>query len=223
MGWSPHSFWCNNTCWNQHFSIPVGISRYMNFTTPCMSLGPPFEKLYYHISFFDGSLTQAKVCHIFSRCSLRHYMNMFPILCRSSHRCLVISSPYQICILFVLGSFIHNVMYPPWFATSNNCTSFMLSMWTYHWWFNYPFVSMLMWEWTRNNPKYSSKYRHNYYCRKWNTYRERFPTFFPTTFKDKLIFLSLEITFKPLWTLSYLIWFTWIWNCVHYPWQCMQW
>jgi hypothetical protein len=38
-----------------------------------------------------------------------------------------------------------------------------------------------------------------------------------------LIFLSLEITFKPLWTLSYLIWFTWIWNCVHYPWQCMQW
>jgi hypothetical protein len=163
---------------NGHFEI-------LELYYPMSVLRSPLWKscdtiLFSFIGFFDGSPTQVQVCHIFNRCSLRHYMNMSPILCRSNHRCLVISLPCHICILFVLGSLLHNIMYPLWFLTSNNCTSFMLSVWTYHCWFNYPFVSMPMWEWTHNNPWYSSKYCHNYCCGKWNTSIDKgFPPFPP--------------------------------------------
>jgi hypothetical protein len=37
-----------------------------------------------------------------------------------------------------------------------------------------------MWKWTHNNPRYFSKYHHNYCCGKWNTSIEKgFPPFPP--------------------------------------------
>jgi hypothetical protein len=66
-----------------------------------------------------------------------HNMNTSWILCKSSCMCLIINPSYHTCVSFVFISFPYNVTYPPWFVTSYICTSFTLSMWTYHWWFGF--------------------------------------------------------------------------------------
>jgi len=137
MKWSPSSFQCGGTCQNQHFSLLVGIVEYPNFITPsCMFSCPPWKTCDIIVSsftcFLDGLLTWAKVCHTFNKCSFRCHENIFPILCRSNHKCLVINLSYHTYILFVLGSFSHDVMYLLWLVTSYSYTFFMLSTWTYH-------------------------------------------------------------------------------------------
>jgi hypothetical protein len=64
-------------------------------------------------------------------------------------------------------------MYLPWIATLYSCTSFTLLMCTYHWWFGYALVSMLVQKCTHYSPWYSLGYRHNYYFGKWNTHTKR--------------------------------------------------
>lgn len=38
--WSPCSFWCDNTCWNWHFPLPIGFMKYLCFIT----LGCPLSR-----------------------------------------------------------------------------------------------------------------------------------------------------------------------------------
>jgi hypothetical protein len=60
-------------------------------------------------------------------------------------------------------------------GTSYICISFMMLVWSYHWWFIYSFVMLLMWDWTHYNPWYTSKYHCN---RKWSSHTNRdFPSF----------------------------------------------
>jgi hypothetical protein len=43
-------------------------------------------------------------------------------------------------------------------------------VWSYHWWFKYPFALVLLQEWKYNNPWYILRYYHNYCFEKWSTY-----------------------------------------------------
>jgi hypothetical protein len=153
IGWSPYSFRCSGTCSNWYFSLLVGIMGDPNFITlGCSLLSPSLWKSCVIVVssftlFFDGPPTWTKVFHISSRCSVQCYVNKILILCKSSCECLVISPSYHTYILFVSASLPYIVTYPLWLVTSYYYTSFTLSMWTYHWWFRYPFDSVPMWEW----------------------------------------------------------------------------
>jgi hypothetical protein len=122
--------------------------------------------------------------HTFNRCSFkcsfRCHMNTYPILCRSNCRHLIINLFYHTCILFVFGSFPYNNMYPLWLVTSYSCTSFLLWMWTYYWWFGYPLLLMLVQEWTNYSPWYFLAYHCNYCFGESNTcVKNGFPPFPP--------------------------------------------
>ncbi len=79
-------------------------------------------------------------------------MNTFPFICRSRGRCLVNNLSYCSYISFILSPLPYNITYPSWFATSYDCPSFMVLVWSYHWQFKYPFASVSLQEWTYNNP-----------------------------------------------------------------------
>ncbi len=103
---------------------------------------------------------------------------MFPFMCRSKGKSFVINSSYHTYISFILSPLPSNITYPCWLATSYSCPSFIVLVWSYHWWFKYPFVLMPMWEWPYNNPWYILQYYHNYCFREWNTCPEwAFPPF----------------------------------------------
>jgi len=75
--------------------------------------------------------------------------------------------------LFIVRPFFYNTMYSFWYTTSYNFASFMMPMWSYHWWFGYPFVTLPMQEWMHCNPWYVSKYHHTYPIREWNSCTNR--------------------------------------------------
>ncbi len=49
----------------------------------------------------------------------------------------------------------------------------MILMWSYHWWFGYPFVMLPMQEWRHCNPWYALRYYYNYHIRKWSSHTKR--------------------------------------------------
>jgi hypothetical protein len=53
-------------------------------------------------------------------------VNMFPFICRSRGKCLVISSCYHTYISFIFSPLLYNITYMFWFATSYSCPSFMV-------------------------------------------------------------------------------------------------
>jgi hypothetical protein len=51
-------------------------------------------------------------------------------------------------------------------------------MWSYHQWFGYPFVTLLVWKWVHCNPLYIFKYYCNCHVGKWSSCTKRgFPPF----------------------------------------------
>jgi hypothetical protein len=119
--WSPYSSQCNGTYWDKHFSLPFGTTRYSNFTTlGCPFWGPLFQKSFKtcgtimssSISFFDELPTPTWICHTSNTCSFKHHVNTFPILCKFSHKCLIINPFYHTCISFAFGSLSYNITYP---------------------------------------------------------------------------------------------------------------
>jgi hypothetical protein len=99
--------------------------------------------------YFYGPIAQSKICHTFSRCSFKCHTSTSPILCKFNYECLIISLSYHTCISSFLNSFLYDIMYLLWLVISYSCTFFTLSMWTYHWWFGYPFMSkVLVQKWT---------------------------------------------------------------------------
>lgn len=109
---------------------------------------PLLKDLKYVISLFmnfcDQPPTWIRNCHTSNRCSFGHHASMSLILCMSNCGCLVISLSYHTYISFVLYSFPFSVLYPPWLSTCYSYTFFTLLMWTYHWWFRYPLVLVLV-------------------------------------------------------------------------------
>jgi hypothetical protein len=173
------------------FPFLVGITRCLNLITPSCQFSSPFLWKSCGIFTYKLFLSTTYISHTSNICSLGHRMSMSLILCRSSYMRLVISLSYHDCILVVLGSFPQNIMYLPWFATSYNYTSFMFSMWTYHWWFGYPLALMFVWEWTHYIPWYFSGYRCNYCFAEWNTHIEKNSPPFPRHTQWQSIFLPL--------------------------------
>jgi hypothetical protein len=90
-------------------------------------------------------------------------------MCGSKGRRMVINSSYHTFILFILSPFFYKIAYLSRFATSYSRSSFMVSMWSYHWWFRFPFASMPLQKWTYNNSCHTSGYCRNYFFGKWNT------------------------------------------------------
>jgi len=169
---------------NWHFPILDGIMRCpSNVTLSCSLLGPTFWKpsgsiLSWVAHLFGRLPTRAWVCFI----SIKHYVkycaSMSSFMCRSKGMRLVISSSYHTNILYIFNPLSYNITYPSWFATSYNCPSFMVLVWSYHWRSKYPFASVPLWEWVYNNPQHSSGYCRNYYFRGWRTCLEGcFPSF----------------------------------------------
>jgi hypothetical protein len=89
--------------------------------------------------------------------------------CRCMGRCLVISSPHHTNISFILNPLSYNITYLFWLATSYGCPSFMVLMWSYHWWFKYPFALVPLQEWTYISPWHILGYSHNYWFGEWST------------------------------------------------------
>jgi len=77
-----------------------------------------------------------------------------------------------------------------------------MSVWSYHWWFGYPFAMLLMWEWVHCNPWYTLKYYCNYRIRKWSSCIEEVShLFLHHTGKQMDIF----ITKNSFWTLANVV------------------
>jgi hypothetical protein len=102
---------------------------------------------------------------------------IFFIMCMSNCRQLVISPSYHTCISFVLYSILHNVTYPPWFATSYNYTSFTLLVLTCHWWFGYPCALVPMRERTHYMILFGML-SHLLFWKVWKICTKNIPTFF---------------------------------------------
>ncbi len=110
--WSPYSFGCNNTCWNLHFPIADGATRYVGLITPNCSLSNcTFWELSGTIlspsaSFFGGSLIWVGNYFASSKCPFRYHASMFPFMCGSKGRRLVINLSYHTYILFISTHFL---------------------------------------------------------------------------------------------------------------------
>jgi hypothetical protein len=161
--WSLYFFGYNSTCWNWHFFVPNGIMRCPNnVTLGCSLLGPTIWEpngsiLTLLISFFGISPTQEGICLASNKRSFGYYANMFLFMCGSKGRHLVISSSYHTYILFIFRPFFYSITYLPWLITSYS-SSFMVLVWSYHWWYRYPFISMPLWEWMCRSPQHTSRY-----------------------------------------------------------------
>jgi hypothetical protein len=175
IGQSPYYFKCNSTCWDWHFPILHKIKRCLShITLGCSLLGSTLWKLNglvlsLVVNFFGGLLTRTKVCFVFNRCSFKYRVSMFPLMCRSKGRCLVISSFYHTNILFIINSLFYNTMYPSWIVTSYNCPFFTVCVWLHHWQSRYPFVLMPLQEWAYNSPQHILGYYCSYCSREWST------------------------------------------------------
>ncbi len=121
------------------------------------------------VGFFGGSPTQIGVCFASSKLSLKYRVSTSLLMCGSRGRHLVISSSYHTCILFIFNPFFYNITYLSWLATSYNYPSFTVSMWSYHWWFRYPFVLVPLWKWVYNIPQHISRYCCSYCFGEWST------------------------------------------------------
>jgi hypothetical protein len=108
-------------------------------------------------SFFGKSLTQAGICLASNWWSFRYHGNTSLFMCGSRGRCLVINSSYHTCISFILSPLPYRCTHFG-LPKSTVCPSFTMSIWSYHWWSMYPFVSMPLWEWSYNSSWYNSKY-----------------------------------------------------------------
>jgi hypothetical protein len=53
-------------------------------------------------------------------------------------------------------------------------------VWSYHWWFGYPFPTLPMQEWVHYNPWCASRYRCSHHIEKWNSHTERSFFVFPS-------------------------------------------
>jgi len=77
--WSPHSFQCGDTCWDQHFPLTSSIMGYPIYLSCLFSSPPLWESCGIIIStfmnYFDELITQEGICHTFNRCSLKCHMN----------------------------------------------------------------------------------------------------------------------------------------------------
>ncbi len=135
--WSPYPSGCNSTCWNQHFLVPNGTTRYPSpITLGCLLLGPTLWEpnglvLSPIVSLFGGLPTWAKNCLAFNTHSFKYHANTSLLMCGSKGMCLIINSSYHTCILFILNPLPYNIMYLFWLVTSYNCPSFTVSMWSY--------------------------------------------------------------------------------------------
>jgi hypothetical protein len=111
IGWSSYSFGGNNTCWNWHFPIPNGVTRYIGHVTlSCLLSGPTLWKpsgliLSTIIGFFGGSPTRAKVYYASNRCYFRYHVRMYLLICGYKGKCLVISSSYHTFILSICNHY----------------------------------------------------------------------------------------------------------------------
>jgi hypothetical protein len=161
--WSPYYFQCNDTCWNRHFSLPIGFIKYLSFITldylflgplpPWKSCGTIVSSL---TSFFNKPLTRTKVCHTFNRCSFKRHasaiMKAWLLTCPITPTFYLSSSHFFTTLHTNLG-----------FSTSYSCTFFTLSIRTYYCLFEYPLVLVPIRKWWAHyNPWYSSKYHFNY-------------------------------------------------------------
>ncbi len=136
--WSPYSFGCSSTCWEWHFLVPNGITKYTcHVTLSCLFLGPIFWEfngliLFPITSFFGGLPTWIKVYFDCNKCSFRYHVNTYLLMCGSKDKRLVISSSYHTYISYIFIPFPYNTMYPSWLAMFYGCPFVKVSMWLYH-------------------------------------------------------------------------------------------
>ncbi len=109
----------------------------------------------------------------FSKCSFKCCVSISSLMCKSSNKGLVINSSQHPFILFILRPFSYNTLYLFRYTTSYSCASFMMSVWSYHWWFGYPFATLLVGEWMHSNPWYVLKYHYSYRVEKWSSHIEK--------------------------------------------------
>jgi hypothetical protein len=139
---------------------PLSCSTFWEFNVLVL---PPI------ISLFGESLTRVGVFFPFNRCSLECCTNSSLFMCGSKGRRLVICLSYHTNILFITNSLSFCTTYSSCFATSYIGLPFMVSIWSYHWQFRYPFTPVPLYKWTYSNPWHTSRYSWNYCFGEWST------------------------------------------------------
>jgi len=101
--------------------------------------------------------------------------------------------------MFILCPFFYIILYLSRYTTSYNCTSFTMLIWSYHWWFGYPFIMLPMREWVHCNPWYVSRYPCNYCIEKWSPHTKRgFSPFPPPHTKTQVDIVITRNNFRTL-------------------------
>jgi hypothetical protein len=168
--------------------------------------------------FFSWSPTWTKVCFNFSKRSLKYHVSTFLLVCGFKGRCLVINLSYHTYILFIFNPFFYITSYMSWLATSYDCSSFTMLMWSYHWWSKYPFVSV---------PHRSEcTITHDTFWdiiitllwRMEHMFERRFLTFDLVTYNDEWTSLSPDTISRPWWMSSLLIQLAQLWCNEHQWW-----
>jgi hypothetical protein len=101
------------------------------------------------------------------------------------------------------------------YITFYSSTFFMMPIWSYHQWFGYPFVTLLVHEWAHYNPWYALKYHSNYCIRKWNSCIEKGFSPFPHHTRRQM---NIVITKYNFWILANVIKLIQIW-CNVFQWR----
>jgi len=162
--WSSYSFGCSSTCWNYYFLNQNDVTKYRSHVTPgCLISCPTLWELsgfvLSPITIFFGRLpTQVGICIAFNRHYFKYHVNMFSPMCGSKH--LVINSSYHTSISSIFNLLPYNTTYLSCLATSYGCPFVIMSVWSCHWRFRYPFALVSLWGWSYINPRYISRY----YC-----------------------------------------------------------
>jgi hypothetical protein len=106
IGWSLYSFGCSSTCWDWHFLVMDNTTRCSSHVTPsCLLSSPTLWELNglvlsLVVGFFGRSPTRVGVCFAYNKFFFKYRVSMFPLMCKSRGKHLVISSSYHTCILW---------------------------------------------------------------------------------------------------------------------------
>jgi hypothetical protein len=168
--------------------------------------------------FFIKSPTRTRVCFVSNRRCFKYHVSTFLLMCGFKGGCLVINSSYHTCILFIPNPFPYNITYMYQLATSYDCLSLTVLVWSYHWWFKYSFVSMPCGsECTTAHDTFWDTII-TLLWRMEHMFKKRSLTFALATSNDEWIYLSPETISRRWWMSSLLIWLAQLWCNEHQRW-----
>ncbi len=185
VGWSPYSSWCTGTCKDWYLSFPSRSTGYLCIVT----WGRPITCLAFckfnsaiispNVVFFGTPTTRARIYFAFNKYSFDVMQTHLRFYACPTTKAWLLACPSTPSFCLSFAHFFYNISYSFQYTTFYIYTSFTMSMWSYHWWFWYPFAMLPMQEWTHYNPWYILRYLCSYCIGESNPCIERGFSLFP--------------------------------------------